>query len=82
MREIAEENYSPETRDLPVSIREGQKAKLAGTVDDEIFSHLAEVDHQQGGNREEFHCREGRKSGGEKVLFCLTSQGALTGVEI
>lgn len=64
----AEEDSSPETKNLPVGIREGQEAKLAGAVDDEILSHLAEVDHQQGGSREEFHCREGRKSGGEKVL--------------
>lgn len=66
---IAEENYSPETKNLPVGISKGHKAKLTGAVDDEIFSHLAQVDHQQGGKGEEFHCREVRKSGCE--IRCL-----------
>jgi len=73
---IADENYSPETGNLPVGIRDGQKAKLAGTVNDEIFSHLAKVDHQQGGNREEFHCKEGRKSGGERGACLLDNPGS------
>lgn len=71
------EELSAQGRDLPVGIREGQEAKLAGAVDDEILGHLAEVDHQQGGSREEFHCRQGRKSGGGKGAW--TTQGTLTG---
>lgn len=71
------EELSAQGRDLPVGVREGQEAKLAGAVDDEILGHLAEVDHQQGGSREEFHCRQGRKSGGEKGAW--TTQGTLTG---
>lgn len=73
----AEENHSAETKNLPVGIREGQEAKLAGAVDDEILSHLAEVDHQQGGSRQEFHCREGRESGKGKGAW--TTQGTLPG---
>lgn len=40
------------TRHLPVGIREGHKAKFSGAEDYEIFSQLAQVDHQQGGNRD------------------------------
>lgn len=49
LREMA---VCPMTRHLPIGIREGHKAKFSGAEDYEIFSQLAQVDHQQGGNRE------------------------------
>lgn len=69
----------PVEEPLPVGVGESHEGKLLGAVDDEVFCHLTEVRHTQGGPEQELRCEEAEAravSGKERTQSTLHKSGS------